>query len=175
MSNSTRKFGLGWPYGFVTRDGRKARVLSKDIGGERPIVVLVKEEDGEETPYSYTKKGNRNIDGTEDPLDLFNAEDPYKLEYDIGGIYTFWCPDYYVGSMHWVCIKGRGCMYVFYRALTNAKPQILKCIGTVPVWGGEHRNEVVERCEKYAAAYMELMQIARRDPMTERWTPGENY
>lgn len=54
-----------------TRDGREARILCFDRIGDRPIVALVKEA-GEETIFSYNKKGKLfSNDGRKCIDDLF--------------------------------------------------------------------------------------------------------
>ena len=53
-----------------TRDGHEARILCFDREGQHPIVALVKEA-GDETIFSYNKKGRFSNDGRGYPCDLF--------------------------------------------------------------------------------------------------------
>lgn len=57
-------------YPVCTRDGKEARILCFDRIGHHPIVVLVKEA-GDETIFSYNKKGRFSNDGRECMCDLF--------------------------------------------------------------------------------------------------------
>lgn len=53
-----------------TRDGKEARILCFDRIGHYPIVALVKEA-GDETIFSYNKKGRFSNDGRKCMCDLF--------------------------------------------------------------------------------------------------------
>lgn len=56
-----------------TRDGHEARILCFDREGQHPIVALVKDA-GNETIFSYNKKGRFSNDGRGCMYDLFMKE-----------------------------------------------------------------------------------------------------
>lgn len=62
------KAKVGHP--VCTRDGKEARILCFDRIGHHPIVALVKEA-GDETIFSYNKKGRFSNDGRGCMCDLF--------------------------------------------------------------------------------------------------------
>ena len=70
LKNPTRK--------VVTRDGRKVtRFLCTDVKGDYPIVALVENFSGNETPISYTKDGKYRI-GDKSGGDLFFAPEKHE-------------------------------------------------------------------------------------------------
>lgn len=76
-------FDPKWPHGHITRDGRKARIISTDAtvsydGVDNPIIALVSDGPrGNENVYGFAADG-RYLQGREIDLDLINA--PEKVE-----------------------------------------------------------------------------------------------
>lgn len=58
------------------RAGMAARIICKNAKGDRPIVALVTEESGGETPRSFKKDGSHGW-GVESLLDLVNIPEEY--------------------------------------------------------------------------------------------------
>lgn len=77
-----RKFTVDWPYGHVTRDGRKARIICSNRVGEDYNLVVLLPGGGCEYAEIYHKtgkyRGHYNSDN-----DLFNAPEP---DVDLGWI-----------------------------------------------------------------------------------------
>ncbi len=73
-------FDPDWPHGHVTEDGRKARIICKDVKHKNySMLALVTEKDGYEIGVAYRKAGNAVGYGFN--YDLYNAPAPkQKLE-----------------------------------------------------------------------------------------------
>ena len=56
-----------------TRDGRPARIVCTDARGTFPVVALVADEDGDESPREYTLSGHVHSGAAPNNLDLINA------------------------------------------------------------------------------------------------------
>lgn len=64
-----------------TRDGRPARVICTDRAlNDRPVIALVKMEDGHEGVCAYTREG-RYTKTFLDPLDLVNVPEKVRVRY----------------------------------------------------------------------------------------------
>ena len=72
-------FDPDWPHGHTTRDGKAARIVSRDAKGPYPIVALIATDDGREEPHSYTCEGDFTND--RHPIDLINAPAPKRVVY----------------------------------------------------------------------------------------------
>lgn len=78
-------FDPDWPHGHVTRDGRKARIICRDVNtSEFPILALVTKEhsDGSSAEYitSYRADGGFHVEARcgESHEDLINAPAPKR-------------------------------------------------------------------------------------------------
>ena len=62
-----------------TRDGKPARIIATDLKSDHPIVAAVKDKNGDEYHYGYTKNGHWIDDSYEGAIDLVNIPEKHEL------------------------------------------------------------------------------------------------
>lgn len=72
----TDEFDPNWPYGHVTRNGCKARILATDLKGKSPIAAAIEDRDLNEWVGLFKKNGQAGH--YKDEYDLLNAPVPKR-------------------------------------------------------------------------------------------------